>query len=389
MSIPLALAAPGLGFESQAIAAAASAGFEIRRRCVDAADLLGACLGAPGLIAVITASLPRLSPEVTARLRASGSPIFGVSLSHADSAELALLDLDGVIEQPASAQEFLSGLAALVLGDTPVKGVWNVSTTEESSPVETRRGRLIAVWGPPGAPGRTTTAMMLAHALSLRDRTAIIDADTAAPSVALKLGLADDISGLILACRHAEAGSLSGRTLVSSMSAVSARYVALTGLAQPRRWAELRPAALSRVLDQVAAEFPYAVVDIGAHFSVGDVPAASPTSAADATLRAADSVLAVCHADPLGVARFLAALPEIAECGVPVTGVLTGGAERAQALILIQESVRRAGITMPMVDLGLDPRSLQNALRKGQLPGTRHRWRARSQSISSVVDLVA
>lgn len=389
MSIPLALAAPGLGFESQVIAAASAAGFEVRRRCVDAADLLGACLGAPGLIAVITASLPRLSPEVTARLRASGSPVFGVSLSHADSAELALLDLDGVIERPESAQELLVGLAGRVLGETSVKGVWNVSASEEFPRAEAGRGRLIAVWGPPGAPGRTTTAVMLAQALAMRDRTVIIDADTAAPSVAMTLGLADDISGLILACRHAEAGSLSGRTLASSMCAVSERLSALTGLAQPRRWAELRPAALARVLDQVTADSSYAVVDIGAHFSVGDVPAASPTAAADATLRAADAVLAVCHSDPLGVARFLAALPEIAECGVPITGVLTGGADREQALTLIRDSAMLAGITMPMVDLGLDPRSLGSALRKGQLPGRRRRWRAKSESISRVVDLVA
>lgn len=389
MSTPLALAAPGLGFESDVIANASSAGFEIRRRCVDAADLLGACLGAPGLIAVITASLPRLSPEVTARLRASGSPVFGISQSHAESAALALLDLDGVIELPATAQELLAVLAGRVFGDSTVKGVWNVSAAQEASRVETRRGRLIAVWGPPGAPGRTTTAMMLAQALSRRDRTVIIDADTAAPSVALKLGLAEDISGLILACRHAEAGSLSGRTLSSSMSVVSERLFALTGLAQPRRWAELRPAALSRVLDQTTAEFSYAVVDIGAQFSLGDVSIASPTAAADATLRAADSLLAVCHADPLGVARFLAALPEIAECGVPMTGVLTGGTEREQALTLIHESASNAGVTIPIVDLGIDPRPLATALRKGLLPGMRHRWRAKAQPISRVVDLVA
>ncbi|MGI9135938.1 MAG: hypothetical protein ACR2JS_02615 [Candidatus Nanopelagicales bacterium] len=389
MSMSMALAAPGLGFESQVIAAAASSGFDVRRRCVDAADLLGACLGAPGLIAVLTASLPRLSPEVTTRLRASGSPVFGIAMSDADAAALALLDLDGVIECPRSAQELLDGLAARIFDDAPLPGVWNLSAADVPPLVESQSGRLIAVWGPAGAPGRTTTAMMLAQGLSMRERTAIIDADTAAPSVALKLGLADDVSGVILACRHAEAGSLSSRTLASSMCAVSERYLALTGLAHPRRWGELRPAALIRVFDQVKADFPYSVVDIGAAFTPGDVLTASPTAAADAALQAADSLVVVVHADPLGVARFLNALPELAECGVPMAGALTGGTSREQALTLIQESARRAGLTLPMVDLGVDPRLLDSALREGRLPGTRRRWQSRSHSTSRLLDLVA
>lgn len=389
MSASLVLAAPGLRFESQVIAAASSAGFEIRRRCVDAADLLGACLGAPGLTAVITASLPRLSPEVTARLRASGSSIFGIAMSPEDSAALALLDLDGVIESPESASELLSELAAQCLGDLRVKGVWEVSAAAASQARESRCGRLIAVWGPSGAPGRTTTATLLAQVLSIRERTALIDADTAAPSVALTLGLADDISGLILACRHAEAGTLSARTLASSMCAVSERLHALTGLPHPHRWAELRPVALSRVFEQIKADFPYAVVDIGAFIGFDGTPAVFPSSAADVALTTADSLVVVCHANPLGVARFLSALPQLAECGVPMTGVLTGGAEREQTIALIDEFARRAGVTIPMVDLAVDPHSLARTLRTGRLPGSGRLRRRTSQSISSLADLVA
>ncbi|HAN70940.1 MAG TPA: hypothetical protein DCQ36_05050, partial [Actinobacteria bacterium] len=51
-------------------------------------------------------------------------------------------------------------------------------------------GRLVAVWGPMGAPGRTTIAVGIAEALAERGaRVCLIDADTYAPSVALALGL--------------------------------------------------------------------------------------------------------------------------------------------------------------------------------------------------------
>ena len=389
MSIPIALGAPGLPFEPQLLAGAAHAGIDVRRRCVDAADLLGACLGAPGLVAVITAGLPRLSAEAVSRLRASGSPIIGVAVHSGDRAALDNLGVSEVLDVTLSAEALLASLASYLHLSAGMPGVWNVEPLSTSTIGEVKKGRLIAVWGPAGAPGRTTTAMLLAQSLSAQGRTVIIDADTAAPSVALKLGLAEDLSGLIVACRHAEAGSLSSRTLASSMSVVSENYSALTGLAHPRRWPELRPAALVRVIDQVRADFAYCVVDVGAAFSVADAAAPSPPAAADAALSAADVIVAVCHANPLGVTRFIGGLTDLAEFGVPIVCVITAGQQRDQARQLIGEVANGAGIAIAIADLDIDGRSLDNDLRRGTAPRARRGFLGRPRPTARLLELVA
>ena len=389
MSTPVALAAPGLSLEAEVIAGSAVHGIEIRRRCVDAADLLGACMSAPGLVAIITGALPRLSPEVISQLRDCGSTVVGIAMDPRERAALALLGIDHVIDQHGSAQELLVSLASCVQSSAGRPGVWNLDMTPEFQQGEPHRGRLIAVWGPAGAPGRTTTAMVLSQALAEVDRTAIIDADIFAPSLALKLGLAEDLSGIILACRHAEAGSLSSRTLLSSMSRLTEQYFALTGLASSRRRAEVRASALSRVLEQVREEFTHAVIDVGASFSAADASAPYPASAADVALSEADLVVAVCHADPLGVARFLGDLPDLVECGHPIVAVITGGTQRDQARQLIRESASRAGVSIPVTELGLNGAMLTKALRRGRIPGRGRRWSAVSRPTAQLVELVA
>lgn len=389
MSTAIALAAPGLVVESQVIAGAASHGIEIRRRCVDAADLLGACMGGAGLPAVITARLPRLSVDAVTRLRESGSMVIGIAVKPEECAELSALGVDQVIEPCASAPEVLTRLSNALESGSDSRGVWNVGMPDEMPTDAATPARVIAIWGPAGAPGRTTTALVLARALSQHGRTVIIDADSAAPSIALALGLAEDLSGLILACRHAETGSLSSRSLASSMSVLSPSYCALTGLMSARRWPELRPRALERVLEQVRADFRYAVVDVGSAFSNGESSLPSLTAPADVALAEADVIVAVCHAEPLGAARFLHDLPHLAEFGVPIVAALTGGAQRDQVRELICESAGRLGVSIPIADLVLDANTLAHALRRGSEPTSRRRWPLRARATSRLVELVA
>jgi cellulose biosynthesis protein BcsQ len=338
---------------------------------------------------VITVGLPRLSAEAVSRLRASGSPIIGIAFHSGDRAALDSLGVSEVLDVTLSAEELLGSLTSHLHLSAGMPGVWNVEPLSTSTIGEVKKGRLIAVWGPAGAPGRTTTAMLLAQSLSSQGRTVIIDADTAAPSVALKLGLVEDLSGLIVACRHAEAGSLSSRTLASSMSVISENYLALTGLAHPRRWPELRPAALVRVIDQVRADFAYCVVDVGAAFSVADAAAPSPPAAADAALSAADVIVAVCHANPLGVTRFIGGLTDLAEFGVPIVCVITAGQQRDQARQLIGEVANGAGIAIAIADLDIDGRSLDNDLRRGTAPRARRGFLGRPRPTARLLELVA
>ena len=61
-------------------------------------------------------------------------------------------------------------------------------------------GRVVAVWGPAGAPGRTTVAIGVAdEAARLGVSTLLADADPYGGTVAQTLGLLDESAGLALA----------------------------------------------------------------------------------------------------------------------------------------------------------------------------------------------
>ena len=173
------------------------------------------------------------------------------------------------------------------------------------------------------------------------------------------------------------------------MSVISERYFALTGLAHPRRWPELRPAALVRVIDQARSDFAYCVVDVGAAFGTTDSAAPSPSAPADAALTAADVIVSVCHADPLGVARFLSALPDLVEFSVPIVCVMTAGQQRDEARQLIREMASGLGISIPIADLDIDGRSLDDALRRGSAPRARRGILGRPKTTAQLLELVA
>ena len=55
----------------------------------------------------------------------------------------------------------------------------------------------MAVWGPAGAPGRTTVAVGLAAEIGRRHRTLLVDADPYGGAVAQQLGVVDEVSGVL------------------------------------------------------------------------------------------------------------------------------------------------------------------------------------------------
>ena len=94
--------------------------------------------------------------------------------------------------------------------------------------------RLVAVWGPAGAPGRTVIAVNLAaESALLGRRVLLVDADTYAASVAASLGMLDEAAGLAQACRLADQGRLDAvglRRCATAVSVAGASVDVLTGL---------------------------------------------------------------------------------------------------------------------------------------------------------------
>lgn len=189
-------------------------------------------------------------------------------------------------------------------------------------------GRLVVVWGPAGAPGRTTVALTLAAELAaLGGGALLVDADTEAPSVAQALGLLDDSSALAVAARQATHGRLDRAALSQLAPALEGGLRVLTGLTRADRWREL-PASALEVVWEVARELsPWTVVDVGAGLEIeaGFDPTWAPQrhQAAAAALAAADVVIVVGAGEPVGVRRLVLALGDLAD-----RGFLRPGAER-------------------------------------------------------------
>ena len=129
------------------------------------------------------------------------------------------------------------------------------TSASKRTPVPSARAAIIAVWGPAGAPGRSTVAIELAVELARGGRhVGLVDADTHAPSIALALGLADEAPGFAAACRQAELGGLDARELTRISAPLGRTGVeVLTGLNRPSRWPELSDARVAAALARAAS----------------------------------------------------------------------------------------------------------------------------------------
>lgn len=228
-------------------------------------------------------------------------------------------------------------------------------------PVRARRtGWLVAVWGPVGSPGRTTVATSLAGELAARGaQTLLVDADTYGPSVAQTLGLLDESGGVAGAARAANGGALDVDRLARLSPCISPTLRVLTGLPQPSRWPELRPSALEAVW-QVARELArWTVVDCGFCLEADeelsfDTAAPRRNGATLSALAAADVVLVVGSADPVGLQRLVRGLADLNDAFGPavqpqvvVTKVRPGAVGAAPERRVGEALSRYAGVGDP------------------------------------------
>lgn len=261
--------------------------------------------------------------------------------------------------------------------------IWQIADTlsEEAPrtappPVRQHR-RIVAVWGPQGAPGRSTVAIQLALELSRSGRRcALVDADTVAPSMALLLGLDDDAPGIAAACRRAELGGLDGAELsrIATPLETSAGTIdVLAGLNRPTRWPELTAGRLSAALSVCREWAEETVVDVSAAFDSyeevsDDLTGPRRHAATTTVLRDADVIVAVTAADPLSISRFLRDHAELrALVGPTVRIVVVANQVRTGPLgIDARGQIRRAlerfaGVT-DVVFLPFDQRAADAAL---------------------------
>lgn len=319
MTLSVLIAAGGAEWESDAVRTLEGApAVSNVRRCVDVLDLVATAAAGQAHAAVVSIDLPGLDTDVVQRLvearvtpvgcAAEGTPqlegrfdAIGVA-TRTDTAGLA--HIDDLVVAATALPDSLEGL------DTG-----RFERSERSS----SQGRLVTVWGPTGAPGRSTVALGLAaEAAAAGTPTLLVDADTYGGSVAQMLGMLDEVSGVLSAARAADTGSLDLAGLTGHARQLSPTLRVLTGIGRADRWPQLRLGSFDRILAVACTMAPLVVADVGFCLET-DEELTYDTSAPrrnGVTLRAlerADSVIAVGTADPLGLARLNRGVHELRE----------------------------------------------------------------------------
>ncbi|RLK47712.1 AAA family ATPase [Microbacterium telephonicum] len=209
------------------------------------------------------------------------------------------------------------------------------------------RGRVIVVWGPAGAPGRTTVATGLAMELARLDPSVgLVDADTHAASLALSVGIADEGPGFPAACRQVSRGALTVAELQRIATPLGDVDV-LAGINRPARWPELSHERVTAAVEVCRDWRRTTVVDVAAPLErdeeiVSDLDGPRRNAATLAALQSADLVVAVCAADPVGVSRFVRGHAELrAAIGATPVRVLVNKTRSGALGIDARTQVRR------------------------------------------------
>jgi MinD-like ATPase involved in chromosome partitioning or flagellar assembly len=342
-------------------------GLHLVRRCVDVADLLAVGTAGTVRVAVVDADLPRLDADVVARLRGLGVAVLAVAGSDAHASTALALGAADV----ASSSEPPTDVAARVraLGRPQPSEPAPVPAPVAASVPE--NGRLLVVWGPGGAPGRSTVAVTLAAELAEAGREVLlVDADAGGGAVSTMLGILDEAPGVAAACRAGLRGRLDAGVLAASAVAVAPRLRVLTGATRPDRWRELHPVALEAVWAVATTLVEDVVVDVGAALDEPDTPTAAPAAATRSAVAVADVLLAVAAADPLGLLRLVHGLDRLADATAAPPQVVVnrlrpsvlGAHPRAQ----VRQTLQRFSGAEPVAYLPDDPAAVDTALRAGR-----------------------
>lgn len=364
---------PGRKDEAELISDVVADGLTVSRRCVDAADLLAAASIEVDALVVVDADVPRLGADIVASVQSSHSNrVIGLAGSERERGFLRALGIETLID-PGTDEAGRVLAEALRSHRSEGNGAPGVEWVARSS-----GGQLVAVTGPPGAPGRSTVALGLAEQWARAgERVCLIDADTLGPSLACQVGMTEDISGLLLAARYADQGALDARSLGASCRRLTDSLWFMSGIGLPERWPSVRVAAASRIWSTCRTHFDRVVVDAGALLDTPepDDPLQVRGEARDgitrSALAASTEVIVVCTPDPVSVVRLLPHLAAVnrAQEGARVSVVVNRVARRERnATACVRETLVEAGLTTQVLEVVEDTR-VRECVRKGALLG--------------------
>ena len=317
--------ASGAAWESAALELiGARSGMVVLKRCVDVDELLAAGTAGQADAALVALDAPGLDQAAVDLLHRHQVRVVAVADGGSTESARSRATRAGV-DDLAHHHDLGRAVDLLARADEPSAPVPDPAGDDLPAPAGS--GRVVAVWGPAGAPGRTTVATGLAAALAGRGlRTTLVDADPYAASVAQHLGVLDEVSGLLSAARLAAAGTLE-EGFGSVQRGLADHLTVVTGLPRADRWVEVRAGVVEHLLD-VARGHGNVVVDTG--FGLEDDPASDlmtrpgRNASTLAALDTADEIVVVGAADPVGLTRLARGLVDLRErrTGAPVRVVV-------------------------------------------------------------------
>lgn len=332
------------------------------RRCADLSELLAVAEAARVSVVVVSAGFPGIDRSAVARLRECGVTVVGVISPWDEHDALAAWSVP-TVPLESGPEELLALVRAAGVPDrVPVPSTAAQPADAAASTAEPDASRedgvVVVVWGPPGAPGRTTLAVNLAAELAAGGvATLLVDADTHAASVAQHLALLDEAPGVAAATRLADAGRLDVRSLAAVAPVATPGLRVLTGLPRADRWPEIRDESLTHVLQVARRLAAVTVVDVSAPLEEDedlsyDTRAPRRNAATLAALRTADRIIAVGAADPVGLQRLVRGLADLAAMGksdadVVVTKVRSSAVGAHPESVIADSLDRFASVTSP------------------------------------------
>lgn len=288
------------------------------RRCADVAELLAAALAGLGALAVLDAAQD-VDRSLLGRLQQAGTSVVVVC----EERDRQRVENLGVRAVPRA-----SGAAAVVaalreVATTPATAPSVTAPEPELPPRPLRPGGLVIVWGPHGAPGRTTVALNLASEIAAAgQRALLVDADVWGAAIGPALGLLEETAGLAAAVRAADQGTLDHTSLRRLCARLSDTLLVLPGLSRSARWREVSGPAIDAVWECARTAADWVVVEAGTWVPEDDASAGFEAvlgprrnAVTRSALAAADALVVVGAAEPVGIQRLVQTLLDLDERG--------------------------------------------------------------------------
>lgn len=398
MSIPVLIAVRGARESAIAAIVGSAPGLSVARRCADLGEALAAAHAGLGAV-VLVSEQPHLNRGTVVEFASVGVSVVGIPSAGDVAEHLLSLGIEEIVPVDTDADALADVLTAAVTRAArraPELELGAVAIEGELTVEPGARGAVIAVWGPAGAPGRTTLAVAIAYELSLHEPVILVDVDTYGGAVAQALGLLDEAPGIAALARASLHGTLSSETVNHHALKVSQGLKVLSGMTRPDRWPELSQAALEPVWELLRRHAAVTVVDCASPLESDeelqfDTRAPQRNGATLSALTAADVVVVVGSSEPLGLQRLvhgLAALDAVAPSDVMPRIVTVNKVRASVAGSRPREAVADALLRYSGVEkvwmIGWDPRACDAATLAGQALGERAPRSAARKGIQAV-----